>query len=240
MINRLSVIVPCFNEEGNVPRFKPELLDYFSQFPFTTDFIFVDDGSVDSTLQQLESLAKNNPQIKIVRHETNMGLGIALQTGLKEAGGDACLVLDSDLTFHPSEFPKLLELFSANVDCVLGSPNLGSFSSVPLFRRILSQGVNFIYRILLGRNITSTSSIFRLYRSNSLKHLQLKSKSFDINAEILFKLILNGYSVCEAPVTLTSRVWGRSKIKILREVMNHMKWFLKILFWRLKSDNQLK
>ena len=232
----LSIIVPSFNEEGNVSRYKKELIDYFRHQPFPVEFIFVDDGSTDKTVQMLEHLRKENTSIKIVKHTRNFGLGRALRSGFKEARGDAVLTLDADLTFHPGEFPKLLEVFSKDVDCVAGSPVKGQFRSVSVFRRILSNGVNFLYQIFLWSPLTSTSSIFRLYRSKALEGLDLTCDSFDINAEILAKMVIRKFNVREVGVNLDTRTWGVSKIRVLREIKNHLKNFCMIMAWRLRNQ----
>jgi dolichol-phosphate mannosyltransferase len=104
--------------------------------------------------------------------------------------------------------------------------------SVSLWRRVLSHGVNMIYKGLLGISFTSTSSLFRLYRTAALKKLDLKSVNFDINAEILLKILKNGGRAVEVPVTLTVRRYGQSKINTLREIKNHLKIFTAIFRWR--------
>jgi dolichol-phosphate mannosyltransferase len=104
---------------------------------------------------------------------------------------------------------------------------------VPLVRRLLSHGVNLAYRILLGRKITSTSSLFRLYRASAIKTLTLENRSFDINAEIVFKLIQSGANLVEVPVTLLTRTSGVSKISTAREIRNHLTLLVRVFCWRL-------
>lgn len=232
MINKLSVVVPCFNEEGNVYLFKKEIIEFFRGFPFDSEFIFVDDGSTDKTNSLLDSLRGNDPKIKILTHSKNKGLGQSVRDGIDSSTGDAILTLDADLTFHPREFAELLEAYKPDVDCVSGSPFMGGFMGVSFFRRFLSVSVNRIYKVLLGQKITATSSLLRLYKANAVQSLELTSTSFDINAEIISKLVFSGNKIVEVPVVLTERIFGVSKIKITREIKNHLKMFLKIMIWR--------
>ncbi len=193
----------------------------------------MDDGSRDSTYPSLTALQHQNPSLVVIHHPDNQGLGAALRTGFNRATGDAVLTLDGDLTFHPRQFPALLKAYEEGADCVLGSPLKGHLENVSLLRSALSHAVNFIYGILLGRPVTSASSIFRLYRATILKALPLESVSFDINAEILFHFIQRGKVVREVPATLTVRTQGVSKINFSREIFNHLKMFARIIGWRM-------
>jgi len=237
-IQWLSLLVPCYNEEGNIARFKTELISPFLNGPFKVEFIFVDDGSQDQTFSKLKELQASFPHVKIVRHQSNQGLGAALRTGINASEGDALVTLDSDLTFHPSQIPTLLGAYTDKTDCVMGSALQGRFESVSWPRVLLSRGVNLCYRLLLNKSFTATSSLFRLYRTESLKQMPLRCTGFDINAEILIKMIFSGFSIVEVPVTLSQRIWGKSKIHILGEVTNHMKMFVKIFWWRGKFKSK--
>lgn len=231
---KISLVVPCFNEEGNIPRIKSELIDYGLSEGWPVEFIFIDDGSSDQTWAGLRKLQTEHPDIKLLQHPDNLGLGMALRTGFEATSGDIILTLDSDLTFHPREIPVLLEAYTGKEGCIMGSPFMGTFASVGWMRRFLSWGVNFLYRLVLGRKLTSTSSIFRLYKTSVIRALRLTSRSFDINAEIVSKMIIKKEAVKEVPVTLAVRQWGRSKINVAREIFNHLKMFVRILGWKFK------
>ena len=234
LIQKLSVIIPCFNEAANVPLFQTELLDALRALGVTTEVIFVDDGSIDDTRAALEKFCAANPGMTVRSHERNQGLGAAIRTGLASATGDAVATLDADLTFHPRQISLLMKSYD-EADAVLGSPQLGGFEQVNWARRILSNGVNLVYQLLFGRRITATSSVFRLYRTSAIRSLALECDSFDINAEIVFKLLRHGFRVREVPVRLTVRRFGVSKINVPREVKNHLRMFVRILGWRLAS-----
>lgn len=230
---KLSVVVPCFNEEANVPRYAIELFTPILKTVPEAEFIFVDDGSTDTTVVRLEELCKTRKDSRLVRHERNRGLGMAVKTGLTHATGKAVVFLDADLTFHPGEFHKLWAAYADDVDCVIGSPMLGQMEHVPAVRKLLSHGVNLMYRVLLGQRITATSSIFRLYRMSRMKHLNLASESFDINAEIIYRLVQGKAQIMEVPVTLLTRTGGVSKISTFREIKNHLRLLTRIFWWRL-------
>ena len=233
---KISVIVPCYNEEENLRRLFPDLLPRLRGLGCELELVLVDDGSKDGTFHAMGDLVKKHPFIKIFRHSKNLGLGATLRTGFSLASGDAVVTLDSDMTFHPDEIPRLLAAYGPRVDCVMGSAFTGRMQGVHPVRRLLSWGVNWIYGRLLGKNFTAVSAVFRLYRASALKALKLQSNSFDINAEILYKLLASGAGVVEVPVTLGRRAYGVSKINVQREIRNHLKMFFRIMKWKLGSS----
>jgi len=130
MIQKLSVVVPCYQEEKNIDRFPGELISFFESFPFEKEFILVDDGSTDQTASKLASLRSAHPNVMVLKHARNQGLGAAIRNAFNHSTGDAILTLDSDLTFHPREFVGLQKNFVSGVDCVMGSPLMGQFEGI--------------------------------------------------------------------------------------------------------------
>jgi len=95
-------------------------------------------------------------------------------------------------------------------------------------RFFLSASVNFLYRLLLGKKITSVSPIFRLYKREELEKITISSSNFEINAEIISKFIIAKKNVVEVPVPLLRRKYGYSKINIRKEIKNNIIILFKI------------
>jgi len=232
---KLSIIFPCFNEELNIPYIEKELYPVLEKLKIKHELIFVDDGSKDNTNKLIQKLGEKRKNIKLLTHHKNRGLGVAIRTGIKHCDSDVTITMDSDLTFHPRYIPMLIARFKKNdVDCVIGSPTLlGYDKSIPLYRIILSKGVNKIYNIILRKKLTAISPIFRIYKTNQIQNLKLKSNGFEINAEILAKLLMKKANVTEIPAELTTRIYGESKLNNIKEIKNHLKLISKIIFWQL-------
>jgi dolichol-phosphate mannosyltransferase len=234
---KVSIIIPAYNEEKNVAEYEPQLMAELKQMNKPWEIIFVDDGSTDKTLHNMNMLKrKYASHVKIIIHRENKGLGTSLRDGIKAAHGSLIIPLDADLTFHPKDIHKLIECYQENeVDVVIGShfSKRGETKNIPLYRLFLSRTVNYIYQLILGQKIASMSSIFRLYKAEDIKKLDLQATGFDINTEILFQLIKKKKKILEVPVTLSVRKHGISKINIKKEVWNHMKMLSKILWWRI-------
>jgi len=232
----LSIIIPAYQEEENIPYIEEELFPVLENLPMPVEVVFVDDGSTDKTVERIRRLMERRPSVKLFQHAKNLGLGAAIRTGIRNCTGELVVTMDSDLTFHPRQIPALLERFrQGDVDCVIGSPALaqGYDPSIAFYRIFLSRGANFLYGIMLGKRITAVSPIFRLYRAAQVKELNLESDRFEINAEILAKLLMKKRKIAEIPAALTLRKYGQSKLDSPREILNHLKLMSKIIAWRL-------
>lgn len=232
----ISLVIPLFNEEENLQLYNKELFPVVNNISrkYNTEFeyVFVNDGSSDRTLEIVKDISQSLPSYKIISHERNRGLGAAIRTGITESSGDYIVCMDADLTFRPENIEDLLvEFFRTNADCVSGSPFLEKdhLKDIDSHRLFLSKSINVLYRLLLGKRITSISPIFRLYKKTALKDLNLVSNNFNINAEILSKLIINGKVVTEIPVPLYKRRFGYSKINVKKEIANNIKLIGKIV-----------
>lgn len=232
----LSIIIPCYNEEENLSIYNKELFPELNKLKTKYEVILVNDGSKDNTLKEINKLKRKYKNIQIVSYEKNGGLGYAIRQGIKEAKGELTVTLDSDLTFHPNLIPRLIERYKqGNVDCVIGSPTLKGYDkSIPFYRIFLSKGCNMMYWAILGKKITAVSPIFRLYNTKKLQSLKLTTTKFDINSEILFKLLKNRCKVAEIPAKLTVRKFGVSKLNSKKEIINHLKLMARMIIWKFK------
>lgn len=99
---KLSLVVPCFNEEGNIPLFYKQILNDFADVNFDYELVFVNDGSKDGTLSELKKLLDGDIPVKIVNFSRNFGKEAAMYAGLENAIGDYVTIIDADLQQRPS------------------------------------------------------------------------------------------------------------------------------------------
>jgi len=231
----ISVIIPIYNEEEMLKQYDSSLYPAIDrlkqQFHEEFEIILVDDKSTDTSWVAISELAARHADTKGFRHEKNRGMGGALKTGIAASRGDLLVFLDADLTFRPEDVEILLTEYCKNpADCISGSPYLqpGLMADVQQYRMILSRTVNILYRILLGRHVTSISPIFRLCKREVFDSMPLTSENFEINAEILSKMIFRHMSIVEVPVALHERKFGESKAKLMKSVKNHITVLYKI------------
>jgi len=131
----LSIVVPCFNEEANVPLFYEETVKIFAESDRPFEFIFVDDGSKDNTLKILRQLASQDGRVHYISFSRNFGKESAMLAGLRNASGQFTVIMDIDLQDPPSLIPQMLEaVVSGEYDCAgtrrinrVGEPPVRSF-----------------------------------------------------------------------------------------------------------------
>ena len=234
----LSIVIPCCNEEDSVPQLVTRLFPVVDQLrrERSVEIVFVDDGSTDATYQNLTQISSGRPDIKIIRHPVNRGLGAALHTGFDQAAGDIIVTTDSDGTYGFDEIPALLSYLKADNDIVTASPyhRQGGVENVPRYRIILSRGSSFIYQIIVDRHIATYTALFRAYRREVTRRVPFYSTGFLAGTELMVNAMLMGYRVAEYPTVLHSRAAGASKAKVFRIIRAHLRFQWGIMLRRLR------
>jgi polysaccharide deacetylase family protein (PEP-CTERM system associated) len=226
-IQPITVIIPCFNEADTLPYLKKNL-DRFAKKAeevFELHYILIDDGSTDDTWNILQQLFGEQVRCRLIKHEPNRGIASAILTGFKNTQTDLLTVLDADCTFAPEQLLEMIHLLKDDVDVVAASPahEQGAMRNVSFFRSLMSRSSAFMYRCILNHKLTSYTSCFRLYRRQAVQNMKLYNSGFCGVAEILGRLDLSGHRIIEFPAVLEKRLFGRSKIKIIKTIWDHLK-----------------
>ena len=107
-MDKISIIVPCYNEEKSLPLFYNELIKYTNEIKNVEfEFLFVNDGSKDSTLEVIKNLLKSDSRVKYISFSRNFGKEAAIFAGLENATGDFVTLMDADLQDPPSLLPEM-------------------------------------------------------------------------------------------------------------------------------------
>ncbi|MER3545465.1 MAG: glycosyltransferase family 2 protein [Chloroflexota bacterium] len=237
----ISIIIPCFNEEDNIPplakRLKPVLTQLRQAGQGLVEVVFVDDGSSDATFERLQAAFADAPTSQIVRHPHNRGLGEALRTGLKAARGQVIVTTDSDGTYDFASIPRLLAALEPGIDVVTASPYhpQGGVGVLPAYRLALSRGCSMIYRLLVDRHIYTYTAIFRAYRRPVLENVDWGSRGYLAVTQMLVEARLKGYRVAEVPLALNVRHYGQSKAKVIRIMRDHLRYQMRLLLRQVAS-----
>ncbi|HKI54711.1 MAG TPA: glycosyltransferase family 2 protein [Anaerolineales bacterium] len=245
---KLSVVVPCFNEEDNIDKLKSEFFPVLEGLLGgnvdggqidSIEVVFVDDGSSDGTYAALKNAfgSFNHPSIliKFEKHEVNRGLGAAVRTGFGSVTGDIIVTTDSDGTYHFSTIPTLLEYLKGKVSIVTASPYhpKGEVVGVPGYRIFLSKGSSLIYRILLSWKVHTYTALYRAYRREVVDNITFAANDFLGGTELLVKAMLKGYQVDEFPAALHQRMFGVSKAKLVKTIKSHLNFQFRLILHRL-------
>jgi len=146
--------------------------------------------------------------------------------------------MDCDCSYDPGELEKMIPMI-AEADLVTASPYHpdGRVYNVPSWRLFLSRTLSAIYSQLLSSKIHTYTSCFRVYRKSAVDTLPIQQGGFLGVAELLIRLRLAGGRVVEYPTTLASRLFGESKMKVLRTIYKHLGLIGDLIRLRLRGDS---
>ncbi len=156
----LSIVIPAFNEEGNISELYGEIRKILPGLGMVSEIIFADDGSTDGTWQGIQSLNRQDNRVKGIRLSRNFGHQYALLAGLSHAAGDAVVTMDADLQHPPRVIPELVREWrrgSKIVHTVRLDPK-----TLPFFKRVSSKVFYKIFSLLSGVKIHGGMADFRL------------------------------------------------------------------------------
>lgn len=203
----ISVVAPCYNEEAILELNILKIVNYLEgiSHKYKWEILIVNDGSKDKTGEIADKLEKNNSNIRVVHHPVNFNLGIALQTGFRNSKGDIIVVVDIDLSYAIENVEKLVDkLLEESADIVLASPYMkgGKVNAVPFFRKIMSRWVNRFMRMAAQDKYHTFTGMVRAYRKDFIATLNLKTRDYEVNPEIIYKAMILRARIVEIPAHL--------------------------------------
>jgi polyisoprenyl-phosphate glycosyltransferase len=156
----LSIVIPAYNEQSNIPELYLELAKVLSSLNLTWETVFVDDGSQDRTWEAIIALHRQDSRVKGIRLTRNFGHQYALFAGLTQANGNLVISMDADLQHPPDVIPRLLEEWSKG-NKVVHTVRIDN-GDLPLFKKYSSQLFYKVFSFLSGVKMESGMSDFRL------------------------------------------------------------------------------
>jgi glycosyltransferase involved in cell wall biosynthesis len=210
---KLSVIIPCFDEEQTLAACANRVLEIQDE-SLSLEVLLVDDCSRDRSLAIAESLAARNPEIRVLRHTKNQGKGAALRTGFREATGDFVAVQDADLEYDPMELRALLEpLRTGKADVVFGSRFLGGRPHrVLYFWHYLGNAfLTFLSNMFTDLNLTDMEVCSKVFRREVIQGIQIQEDRFGFEPEIVAKIAQQRLRIYEMGISYFGRTYEEGK-----------------------------
>jgi glycosyltransferase involved in cell wall biosynthesis len=193
MIQKLSIVIPVYNEEKSVH----EILDLVRAVKLinqiSKEIIIVNDASTDQTQQVLEAYLAAHPNegLQLYKHEVNQGKGAALHTGIKKATGDYLIIQDADLEYDPEEYNLLLQPVVKGVaDVVYGSRFMGGTPHRILFfwHSIGNKFLTSFSNAFTNLNLTDMETCYKLFKTETIQGINLKENRFGFEPEVTAKI----------------------------------------------------
>jgi glycosyltransferase involved in cell wall biosynthesis len=202
----VSLVIPCHNEEGNLPMLAEAIRAVVGPFGITYEVVVTDDCSTDSSWAVLKQIAAADARFRVQRFAYNCGESAASWAGMLAARGRYIVTMDADLQNDPRDLPGFLAALK-KVDCVCGT-RVQTRSDGDNFVRIASSRIaNWVRNKLSGENITDAGCTYRAFRRECIANI----KFFKGAHRFLPTLIkMEGFTVAEIPVANQPRVAGQS------------------------------
>lgn len=232
----VTLVIPAYNEVDSAAKLFESLVDLETSLPsYEFQFIIVDDGSSDRTVEVLRDLLRHRDNAIVIEHSENRGIAAAIMTGVHHAASEIVCSMDFDCSYEPIQMGKLLPLMTDEIDLVTASPYHpdGGVLNVPEWRLLISRCASIAYRLVTGLNLYTYTSCFRVYRRSSILNMELRNEGFVGVAELLWRLHRRGANIVECPAVLSVREFGQSKMRVVQVTMRHLRLLSRALLYRI-------
>jgi glycosyltransferase involved in cell wall biosynthesis len=190
---KLSIIIPCYNEERTVHLILDKVLNVQLSSNIQKELIIVNDCSRDKTKEAIENYFQSHPGVdyKLFNHELNKGKGAAIHTGITKATGEYLIIQDADLEYDPKEYNLLIQpILDGFADVVFGSRFLGGNPHRILFfwHSIGNKFLTTFSNAFTNLNLTDMETCYKLFRTDIIQKINLKEKRFGFEPEVTAKI----------------------------------------------------
>jgi len=202
---KISVVVPLFNEKESLVELHEQLSKAVCSLVKPIEFLFIDDGSTDSSMQILNELHKKDPQVRVVQFRKNYGKSAALALGFQEARGEFIVTLDADLQDEPYEIPNLVKKLEEGFDLVSGWKKV---RKDPFIKKNTSKLFNFVTRKMTGLRIHDINCGLKAYRREVTDTVNVYGQ---LHRFLPVLAQWQGFKVGEVVVKHNPRKYGKTK-----------------------------
>lgn len=208
--DKISVVVPSFNEEDSLKELHSKTITVLEQLDQPFEIIFVDDGSTDGSAEVLQQLHQDDSRVKVIQFRKNYGKSAALSAGFAATNGNIVITMDADLQDDPTEIPNLLEKLNEGYDLVSGWKKV---RHDPFTKRVTSKIYNILTSLFGGIRLHDFNCGLKAYRSEVTKAIRVYG---DQHRYIPVLAHSEGFRVTELPVKHHTRKYGRTKFGLNR------------------------
>lgn len=214
LMNSLSLIIPVYNEEGNLPILYKKLRGVLANLAKSYEIIFIDDGSTDKSFERLKKLADEDKNVRIIRFSRNFGQTAAISAGIEHSSGEVLVFMDADLQNDPEDIPLLLKKIEEGYDVVSG---WRKNRQDKFFSRILPSWLaNKMISFITGVHLHDYGCTLKAYKRGVIKDIHLYGEMHRFIPA--YAAMTHGAKIAELPVRHHPRQFGKSKYGLSRTI----------------------
>lgn len=217
MYNKLSIIIPCYNEERTIQQLLEKVASVPVNHNIQKEIIVIDDASTDKTLSLIQEFIAQYPFIciRLIKHSINKGKGACIRSGLKQSSGELVIIQDADLEYNPADYNKLLQpIYDGYADVVFGSRFIGDGPHRVLFffHTIGNKFLTFLSNVLTQLNLTDMETGYKMFKREFIQKVNLKENRFGFEPEITAKISrIKSIRIYEVGIAYYGRTYTEGK-----------------------------
>lgn len=228
-MKKISVVVPIYNEEGNVRELHKEIVDVCVKNHYEYEIIFVNDGSSDKT----DEICRRLSPLKYICMRRNFGQTAAMDAGIKAAQYDYIVTMDGDRQNDPADIPNMIEYLEANeLDVVSGWRKNRKDT---FMKKFVSRGANFLRSILVKDDIHDSGCSLKVYKRECFEGINLYGEQHRFIPALLK---IKGFKVGEVVVNHRARIAGKTKYNWHRTIKGFVD-MISVWFWNRYASRPL-
>ena len=217
--------MPVYNEKSTLLT----ILSRVEAVHLDKEVIMVDDGSTDGSREILESLEPG--RARVIFHEKNAGKGAAIRTAIQHCTGDIITIQDADLEYDPEDLLKLIKPIEAGrADIVYGSRFTGERRNMFFWHWVGNQFLTLMTNILYDTTLSDMETCYKMFKSDILKGIELRSRSFEIEVEMTAKVLKRKHRIYEVPISYAGREFHEGKKITWRDGLVALYYLIKYRF----------
>ncbi len=226
---KFSLIIPSYNNASELLKELPGLIEYFNILNYEPEILIINDGSREREL--LERICSEN-HWKLLHHESNIGKGAAVKTGMLAASCDIRIFTDADIPFQYDIFPAIFKLFEdPQVMVVCGDRRQSDyFSQTPPMRRLGSTIFSLLVNIIMMRNLGDTQCGIKAFRADAVNKIFSRSKITGFAADIEWLYFAKNTGVAMCWVKAEFRNAGESSVVFWKQALKMLSDVIKLRF----------
>lgn len=235
-MNRLSIIIPVYNEGANFPSLWKELSGSIkADFIAYVVYDFDEDDTVPAVAKIVEA---GESRLRTVKNKRGRGVVAAIMTGFDSAPDGPVLVVMADLSDDLAQVDRMLGLYAQGYHVVVGSRYMkgGRLIGGPFFKQMLSRLAGTSLRWFRGLPTHDATNAFKIYDRAMVKSFTVESQGgFELNLELTVKAFLGGYRITEVPATWRDRTEGQSRFRLWKWLPLYLRWYFYAFHRKLPS-----
>lgn len=244
MSEKLSIVIPAYNEEKNIVRCIQELrATLHDKYQIPYELIVVDDNSTDRTTDVVLAETENDPTIRLVRRTPPGGFGRAIRSGIDAVTGDVVVIYMADLSDSPEDVVAYYRKIQEGYDCVFGSRFIhgSEVQNYPFVKLCFNRIVNHCIQWMFWTRYNDLTNAFKAYRMEVVRDCgPYRASHYNLTLEMSLGALIRKYHVAEVPIHWYGRTWGSSNLRLREMGRRYLSTLLMMFFQRqLISDDLL-